>query len=395
MGLIPTSATALFMLVGQKHQGKTSIASGAFERAILFGRRVDQTIATTTNGFQIAHIEDVMKEWFDELTVKSRKRDPNWQPPSKSGYTLDAYNFILGEFAKPKWDEIRAQYDCVILDEFTAVMDESHQRAIEEAEAHYRKAQRTPILELDNLKRHRFCNSKHKPDLQKIFGLENVAVPRLANKLSNLDLSGIIICHTRESETKNGNYRKAHPQMTSRNVEKKSIRPAQEIYFLDQHPDFMDGFSTEGRPYAPRFIAQMNHPDYKCSTKAGIIPGTGPGNLWAVVKLMGLRQRRQEGRERMDDAVAWAKSEIVSKGLWDAKAAARHVYYAMKGKSLDWAFMGSKTQAIRVVYQQAYAWAWYEREQDRDPFSDDSFLTDTADEATSSVSGAGANASWD
>lgn len=395
MELTPTSATALFMLVGQKHQGKTSIASGAFERAILFGRRVDQTIATNTNGFQIAHIEDVMKDYFDRITERSRKKDPNWQPPSKSGYTLDVYNVVLEEFAKPEYDEIREQYDCIIFDEFTAVLDESHQRAIEEAEKHYRVAQRTPIAELENLKRNRFCNSKHKPDLQKIFGVENVAVPRLANRISNMDLSGVIICHTRESEVKNGQHRKAHPQMTSRNVEKKSIRPAQEIYFLDQHPDFMCGFATEKRPFAPRFIAQMNHPEYECSTKTGIIPGEGPGNLWAVVRMMGLRHRRQPGRERMDDAVLHYRSVIESEGLWNAKEAAKRVYYDTKNKDLDWNYEGSKTQAIRVVYQQAYAWAWYRREQDRDPFAEDSFLTAGDQPATSKASGAEPVTNWD
>ena len=387
--------TALIMLVGQKHQGKTSIASGAFERAILFGRRVDQTIATKINGFKIAHIEDVMQSYFEKLAERARKRDPNWQPPSISGYTIDVYNVVLDEFSKPEWDEVREQYDAIVFDEFTGVMDESFQRYVEEAEAHEKKAMKVNVLEREKLPKNRFCNNKHKKDLQGIYRTMNVSVPRLAAKLSSMDLSAVLICHTREAETKGGEYRKAHPQLPTRNIEKKSIRPAQEIYFLDQHPDYMDGFATEKKPFAPRFIAQMNHPDYECSTKAGVIPGEGPGNLWAVVEEMGLRHRRQPGRERMDAAVAHYRGVIESEGLWSPREAAKRVYYDMKDKQLDWPYEGAKTQAIRVVYQQAYAWAWYRREAERDPFAEDSFLTPDDPPAKTISSGAEPGTSWD
>lgn len=391
--------TAAFMLVGEKHQGKSSIACAAFERAIFMGRRVDMEVAAAVNGVSPTHIEDVMRPFIDALIEKMRaiKGNEDWQPPSVAGYTVDAYNFLLDELCKPKWADAVAEYDAIVFDEVTAVFDESKQRWAEAAEKHWQKAQRTPILKRDTLVKHRHCTNDHKPNLMAIYAEGHVTIPRLVQKASRLNLSPVFIFHTRESETKGGVYRKAHPQMMSRNLEKKALRPVQEVLFLVQDDDYRDGFSTDREPFAPKLIARMNHPEYECSSKYGVIPGEGPGNLWAVVQRMGLSARRAEGRERMTKAVEHFADEFAKQNVWIPREQAKLVYNAMKNMDdFKFPFSCTRKMAIRHVYQQASALAWYRREAEKDPFAEDSSLTESTQSDNGQVSqGKTSTPKWD
>jgi hypothetical protein len=112
---------------------------------------------------------------------------------------------------------------------------------------------------------------------------------------------------------------------------------------------------------------------------------------------MGLSARRADGRERMTKAVEHFADEFAKQNVWIPREQAKLVYNAMKNMDdFKFPFSCTRKMAIRHVYQQASALAWYRREAEKDPFAEDSSLTESTQSDNGQVSqGKTSTPKWD
>lgn len=378
-----------FMLVGDKHVGKTSHAGQGFERMLFVGRRVDCAVAKANTGVNFTHVEDFLGDYFKGImkvvhNPESKYYDPLYQPPSISGYTIDAITTIVDKLRSQEYREKLVEYDAIGLDEFTAVTLETFLRWEEGAKEAIKKKKpgQTPP---------RFVTNEWSFNKRDMYFQIQVDLPRLTNLISGVGLSPIFLMHQRAGEVqKDGSYRPAFPEMPSRKAEEKAVRPIQEIYHVRQDRDFMCGFSTDRHVWAPSFYARNDDPDYMARSKSGIVAGKVPGNLWAVTRIMEERglvsARRAPGREGWTNIVLELCDMLKDKDFKSPRDAAKFAYNHVNAKPTLPTYNGcSRTRAIRLAYQQASALRWHRDQESADPFAFD--LPGGHEPANTSVSG--------
>ena len=133
----------------------------------------------------------------------------------------------------------------------------------------------------------------------------------------------------------------------------------------------MDGFSRPDRVFSPFIYADGMNKAIRTKSKLGIIAGYCPANIWAVMKMLSINTKRQKGREDIDRLVEMFADHFNDTELYAPREQAMYVWkYFEQSKKLPFAHEpANRVQAVRTVYQQAAALAWYRRQISADPFS--------------------------
>ena len=366
-------------LMGEENVGKSVLAAGACERTLYIGKRKHMTSIEAMIGYSLTHIEDFLSDYVDMIREKEAEAgNTNWQPPSVSGYHMDAWEAFVDELRKPEVTErLQKDFDAIVFDECTHALDETFRRWNVDAEEFAKKkkaalvkyAKKPMLLMKTQQASHRFVSNKDiNVNTQAMFLALKTDVPYVFSQAETLGVNVFFVFHVRPAEGDRGIYLRA----PSRTAEQQLTELFQELYYVGQNPHkFIDGFSQPNRVFAPFIYAVGTDKAIRTKSKQGIVAGHCPASMWAVLKMAGIEARRGKGREDLDRLVEMFAQHFNDESLYDPRKQAMYVWeYFKPSKVLPFKHEPSnRTQAIRAVYQQAAALAWYQREISADPFS--------------------------
>lgn len=397
-----SNKTIMVAIAGPENVGKSILACGACERVLYVGKMTHMHTIERTLGYRLVHVEEFMWDYF-EMIRKSEEANGNkaWQPPSINGYHLDACLAIVKELKTP---ERRAKlielFDSIVFDECTFMLDQTFNRWNKEAEwfvdnkkNRVAKFSRNPQQLMHWAKAtHRFVSAEKddKPcavNTQSMYLAAMNEAPYMFSQAETLGINVFAVFHVREAEKDHGLGLRG----ISRKTEKNLTELFQELYLMDLDQNrFIDGFSNSGSVFAPYLYADQNDKETRTKAKEGIVQGHTYADLWAVLRMMGVKTRRQEGREKLDADVLEIKNHFLKEKITEPRAQAQYVWAFYGQGELPFTTTANRIQAVRNVYRQAAALAWYEARQAEkmaDPFA--SPLPGSRDAVTQSSSGGG------
>ena len=117
-------------LMGEENVGKSVLAAGACERTLYIGKRKHMTSIEAMIGYSLTHIEDFLTDYVGMIREKEAEAgNTSWQPPSVSGYHMDAWEAFVDELRKPEVTErLQKDFDAIVFDECTHALDETFRR---------------------------------------------------------------------------------------------------------------------------------------------------------------------------------------------------------------------------------------------------------------------------
>ena len=374
-----TAKTIAIALMGEENVGKSVLAAGACERTLYIGKRKHMVSIEAMLGYKLTHLEDFLSDYVDMIRKKEAEAgNTNWQPPSVVGYHMDAWEAFVDELRKPEITErLKNEFDSIVFDECTHALDETFRRWNADAEEFAKKKKaalikhaKNPIMLMKTQQAsHRFVSSKDiNVNTQAMFLALKTDVPYVFSQAETLGVNVFFVFHVRPAEGERGVYLRA----PSRTAEQQLTELFQELYYVGQNPNkFMDGFSQPNRVFAPFIYADGMDKEFRTKSKLGIVAGHCPANLWAVLRMAGIKSRRQNGREDMDRLVEMFAKHFNDTNLHAPREQAMYVWdYFKQSTTLPFVHdTANRVQAIRTVYQQAAALAWYQRQISADPFN--------------------------
>ena len=371
--------TIAIALMGEENVGKSVLAAGACERTLYIGKRKHMVSIEAMLGYRLTHIENFLSEYVAMIKKKEAESgNPSWQPPSVVGYHMDAWEAFVDELRKPEVTErLQKQFDAIVFDECTHALDESFRRWNSDAEEFAKKKKaalikhsKNPIMLMKTQQAsHRFVSNKDiNVNTQAMFLALKTDVPYVFSQAETLGVNVFFVFHVRPAEGERGVYLRA----PSRTAEQQLTELFQELYYVGQNPNkFIDGFSQPNRVFAPFIYADGMDKAFRTKSKLGTVAGYCPANIWAMMKVAGINTNRQSGREEIDRLVEMFAEHFNDTKLHAPREQAMYVWnYFGQTKKLPFAHEpANRVQAIRTVYQQAAALAWYRRQISADPFS--------------------------
>lgn len=350
-----------FGLYGQPGVSKSGQAQLGFERLLYIGRAMDLHAVARNIG---AHPGQSLPVLFtDPQTGQQFKEPKEWTIGMALGFMrmlIDSYN--NDENARAFFD----QYDALLIDDasiiFQLVMEIIREDIKNQGVAH-------PL-----------STQSGKPDTRRIFGAVGTELTRLLALGGKLPMSFIVVAHERSACTNSaGDPVPGAPHMPTKNMGPQILSLFSSFYRVSRNHDWLDPWATANAPYGCSFFARDMDLDWASRCRSGIVQGHGPADLWSVLELAGIRHRRAKGREFLDDWVLTAANDALSicgtGSSFDASPDARMALARkLTEKGLPSQVPADAPSSVprdwrvtRLVYQQAFGYAYYSQRQSRDP----------------------------
>lgn len=361
LSLVRGVDTDAILLYGPPGVTKSVQMQLGFERSVFIGRSIDMMSGARAIG---AHPSVPLHSLFtDPNTGKPYKEPAVWDLDSvlNFGHML-LYNYQNNDQAREYFD----QFDAVILDDLSLI--HASVKSMKEREVARVGAS------------HQLAASSGAVNAGALYSYITDTSTEMLRLMGKLPMSFGTTAHDRPAEDHNKyGYLPGAPHMATRPFSQKIVSIYSSAYHLDRNPDWMDPWATEDSPIGCSFFARYMDQNWASRCRRNVVQGHGPADLWSVLELAGIRHRRAKGREFLDDWVLTAANDALSicgtgssfNAASDARMALARKLTEKRLPSLvpadaptsvprDW-------RITRLVYQQAFGYAYYSQRQSRDP----------------------------